>query len=399
MFRNARLFVGITVLLTVIASLRAQNRTDIDEASAEALRRQEATINLRTNLLKAQIAEKAGEIFKAAQLYETSLVHLKKVGTRMEKEEQQIMNGMVAVRLQIAQQAQRAGNLTEADNQVKRILAEYPESPGALEFKKINDKLRGEMLGRAPSPEVEAKIPEALGDLVKAGTLVHDGKLLFETGRLDDAEKKLKEAIKKDPNNQAAFYYLNLIREKRHSQNAMTRDAWSREMLLQVDQEWPEPTKRDALPIPNGFARTNQVYTGPGRQMIYSKLDRIRFQQYPLNGNPLDGLPLSEVIKSLSADIKNIDPDKRGVNILFSPNVDPPAAAVDPTTGLAAPPEDIGNITIKISSALTDVTALQVLDIIQKVADRPIKYSVEDYAIVFSHKTRETETLHTIRSE
>jgi len=50
---------------------------------------------------------------------------------------------------------------------------------------------------------------------LKVSTLVHDGKLLYEMNRLDAADVKLKEAIKLDPQNQAALYYLNLVWEAR----------------------------------------------------------------------------------------------------------------------------------------------------------------------------------------
>ena len=52
----------------------------------------------------------------------------------------------------------------------------------------------------------------------------------------------------------------------------------------------------------------------------------------------------------------------------------------------APPPEqvDMGAIVIKIDPPLTNIRLADVLDAIVKVADRPIKYSIEDYAIVFS---------------
>ena len=41
-------------------------------------------------------------------------------------------------------------------------------------------------------------------------------------------------------------------------------------------------------------------------------------------------------------------------------------------------------IAIKINPTLTDVRLVDVLDAVVKVADRPIKYSIEDYGVVFS---------------
>ena len=51
-------------------------------------------------------------------------------------------------------------------------------------------------------------------------------------------------------------------------------------------------------------------------------------------------------------------------------------------------------ISIKINPPLTDIRLADVLDAIVKVADRPIKYSIEDYAVIFSLKARETTPLY-----
>ena len=55
---------------------------------------------------------------------------------------------------------------------------------------------------------------------------------------------------------------------------------------------------------------------------------------------------------------------------------------------------DVGAILIKINPALTDIRLADVLDAIVKVARQPIKYSIEDYAIVFSRKGHETTPLY-----
>jgi type II secretory pathway component GspD/PulD (secretin) len=155
------------------------------------------------------------------------------------------------------------------------------------------------------------------------------------------------------------------------------------------------------------------IYTGVGRQAIVSKLDRIR-----LDTVLYDGLPLSEVIRSLSEQARLRDPDKKGINFLINPNGDtsvevavgggsgvpgappgfgaPGAAQIDPATGLpvggaattvpGGEPVDLNTVIIKINPAMSDVRLADVLDAIVQVADHPIKYSIEDYAIVFAAK-------------
>jgi hypothetical protein len=126
-----------------------------------------------------------------------------------------------------------------------------------------------------------------------------------------------------------------------------------------------------------------------GRQAIINKLESIR-----LDTVRYDGLPLGEVVINLRDEAKKRDPDKKGINFLMTRNMDPgeavaiPAPAVGPDGKLLpAPPAeqvDLSAISIKINPPLTDVRLVDVLDAVVKVADRPIKYSVEDYGVVFS---------------
>jgi hypothetical protein len=147
------------------------------------------------------------------------------------------------------------------------------------------------------------------------------------------------------------------------------RDITSRQGLVEVEEAWATPPKRDLLPVPNPYARTNLIYTSKGRQAIMFKLDRIRLDEIGW-----DGLPLGEVIKSLSEQSKRRDPEKRGINFILNPNIDQGAApaatatVTDPNTGLpipaAAPQEaiDMSAISIKISPPLVDVRLADVLD-------------------------------------
>jgi hypothetical protein len=105
-----------------------------------------------------------------------------------------------------------------------------------------------------------------------------------------------------------------------------------------------------------------------------SKLDRIHLDAF------YDGLPLSEVVRSLSEQAKIRDPDKKGINFLINPNPDnsvstlspvgaggfggggfpggavPGAPTVDPATGLPVAPAggggaeavDLNAVVIKI---------------------------------------------------
>ena len=69
----------------------------------------------------------------------------------------------------------------------------------------------------------------------------------------------------------------------------------------------------ELIPRPNIFARTNLVHTGPGREAIISKLDRIRVSEVKY-----DNLPLGEVINNLAGIAKERDPGShRGHQFLY----------------------------------------------------------------------------------
>jgi uncharacterized membrane protein YgcG len=235
-----------------------------------------------------------------------------------------------------------------------------------------------------------------------------DGKLLFEMGQLEDAAIKLKQAARLDPNNRAADYYLSLVQEAIYKRDAMKRELTGRQKLVQVEEAWHESKARGDLPVPNQFARTNTVYTGAGRRGIFAKLDKIRLEKVDF-----PGLPLSEVVKYLDEEARLRDPSKQGVNFIIAPAADTSRpltsqagfggvpTTFDPTTGQATTQNqqeekyELGEVQIKIEPPLRDVRLADVLDAIVKVSDKPIKYSIEEYAVVFTKRFLEGEQLFT----
>ncbi|HMJ63932.1 MAG TPA: hypothetical protein VK615_01175, partial [Candidatus Binatia bacterium] len=367
---------GLVLAFNIHSPAQAPQASDpAQEAVRESLIRQTAKIDLRQKLADAQAAQRKGDNFLAARFYDEALALAKRAVAGVEEERRQVLIGMTQVRLILAEQAQRRGEFEQAENHAKIVLKEDPKNEAVLAFLAQNARIRAELDGRMPSQDAIARLPDAHQDHIRAGTLVQDGKLLFEAGKLDAAEAKLEQAIKVEPGNTAAFTYLNVIREQRHREENLQRESSSKQKLLNVDKAWNDPVKRDLLPTPNMYVRTNNVYTGRGRQAIYSKLERIR-----LDNVTYDGLPLGEVVKSLNEEAKKRDPERRGINIIVSQNADPPAAPpapIDPATGLpvatgaVAEPVDLATATIRIVPALTDITLGQALDAIQKVSDRP----------------------------
>jgi beta-lactamase regulating signal transducer with metallopeptidase domain/5-hydroxyisourate hydrolase-like protein (transthyretin family) len=182
--------------------------------------------------------------------------------------------------------------------------------------------------------------------------LLRDGKLLYEVGKLDEAQKKLKEALALDPENAAAKSYLDLVQTS----------------LVQT----------------NGSA-AKLTYTGPGRQSIVRKLDTIRLERVEFKA-----ATLGEVLRTLAQESIKIDPDQQGINFLINSSPEQIAVGtIDPMTGLPVATNAVVNVDltalpVTLTPALTNATLFNVLDAVVRGASEPIHYSVQDFAVVFS---------------
>ena len=385
------------LLLAMSATVAIAQPAPADTATDEAVRRQAAVIILRKTLAEAKAAQDKLDFIAASRLYEEAYKLVLSVGVGVDPEAQETISGLATVRLTLANQAQHRGRFEEVDLHVKRVLTVDPRNEAALRLKKENDKALEALKGRVPSKEVQALIPDVQKQRLNTATLVQDGKVLYEMGRMDDAEVKLKQAAKQDPDNIMAFYYLTLIEEARYAQGARAREISVKNKNVEVEKAWLPPTQREALPVPNPFATTNLVHTGPGRQAIQSKLHRIM-----LNEALFDGVALPAVLTYLSEEAAKRDPDKEGINFLINPNVVASAAqtAIDPTTGQPitlppAEPLDMNSVIVRINPPLKNVRLADALEAITKVADKPIRYSIEEYAVIFSQKPPDTAQLET----
>jgi tetratricopeptide (TPR) repeat protein len=417
MTKAALLLFGLAALVALPATAPAQdNSTAI--AVNEAVLRQANTIVLRQKLAAARNAMQAGDMVNGAKLYQESCDLVEQIGSGIDLEAAQAVNGLATTRLALARDDQSRGDLRDADAQVQQVLKVDPKNPDALAFKKQNDEMLAAMKGQIPSAAVVEQGAQIAAQKTDAGTLVQDGKLLYEMGKLDDSEAKLNQALTLDPDNPAAYYYLNLIQQARFARESAMHTVDTQKRMTQVEKHWILPTSQAVLPVPNSYATNTLVYTGPGRQSIIAKLNEIR-----LDSVSYDGLPLSEVLRNLYDQSKLRDPERKGVNFLINPNPDqsgepvaatggngipgalgaPGAPAIDPATGLPAAAAsaggnnggeavDVGSFIVKIPN-LSDVRLADVLDAIVLVADHPIKYSVQDFAVVFSAKGPETPQL------
>ena len=381
-------------------------------ASDEALRRQVKLVEMRARLAEASAALKQNEVTRAWKIYNEAYEGGKDLADGADLELRQVSEGISYTGLQLAQQAQRRLDLAEASNTVQRILVVDPKNTMALQVKKENERLMAESAGRMPSKEALAREADSVADRTRAGELIQDGRLLYELGQLKEAEGKLMEAAKLDPENHASIYYLDLVHNREFEQISRSREASSKKLLLEVERDWSRDIlDRPALAEiprarpdwPNAYAKHQDsnlyVNTSDRRQALFRKLRTLRLPEL-MYDNPL---PLPEVFKTLGDLIRKADLEGKGINLVLGANADSPGDAGGAAPGAGAAnlppvggePVDLNAVQIKISPPVKDVTLEEALQIICMAADKRIKYSVEDYGIVFSFKAAETTPLHT----
>ncbi|HEY4417582.1 MAG TPA: hypothetical protein VGO57_17965, partial [Verrucomicrobiae bacterium] len=423
MIKATHISIGLAALLAFPAIAPAQESA-INMATQQSVINQANSIVLRQKLVDAQAAVQQGDIVGAAKLYQECVTLAQKIGSGIGTETAQAVAGLASTSLALAREAQSVGDLYEADVRVRQVLQADPKNAEANAFKKQNDALLAANKGKYPSQAVMEQVPAILNEKADAGTLVQDGKIFYEMGKVEEAEAKMNEALKIDPGNTAAIYYLKLIKQAKFIRANSQHGVDTQQRMLQIEKRWVLPTTSAQLPSPNPYATNSLTYTGAGRQVIIDKLNRIRLENVSY-----DGLPLSEVLKQLAERSKLRDPEHKGINFLINPNPDqsgPPVAAsgqggnnflnaavpvaatgaIDPATGLpiatpaggggGAEAVDIGSaVTVKLN--LDDVRLADVLDSIVMVAEHPpghqIKYSIQDYAVVFTDKGAETPQL------
>ena len=188
------------------------------------------------------------------------------------------------------------GNLTEAEAEVNRVLKVDPTNAQAQKLKKEVDPERSKTAAaRFRARKSWKRCPKSGKMQIATSTLVQDGRMLIEMGKLDEAEAKLLQAVRRNPEDRNAFYYLSVIKEARYrSGSAQTRNlgqgcfSRGREILECSDHPRKAARRPILLPRPIWFGLALAV------RCIYQKLDKII-----LNEVLYDGLPLSEVVRDL----------------------------------------------------------------------------------------------------
>ena len=247
-------------------------------------------------------------------------------------------------------------------------------------------------------------------------------KKLFELGRFEAAEQKLRAVLDADPQNQEARYYLDLVKqagvesERRGGKHRtwypmnplrpavppsrQPANTGRKSEINPAIEESPPETNSPGISTSAPSARVPVAgelpFLGPRREAIEAKLKQIILPEVAF-----DNVPLPKALRWLSEQASKLDPDGAGLNFLFNPSVIGAAQAmIDPNTGwwitLPMPePLDMSRVRVRVHPALRNVRLGDAVKAIVETADTPIRYSVEDYSVVFSPRPAVVQQLET----
>jgi autotransporter-associated beta strand protein len=121
----------------------------------------------------------------------------------------------------------------------------------------------GVQVTTAVDKETARTATELGSERAKNAMAVRDGVLLYEQGKLDEADAKLKEVLKQEPGNTAANYYLSLAEETRQARATSNGELQTKGKILQVESAWSMPTAGEKLPVPAAkpSAPSHQLFT------------------------------------------------------------------------------------------------------------------------------------------
>ena len=107
--------------------------------------------------------------------------------------------------------------------------------------------------------------------------------MLYEMGKLDEAQAKLNAGLENDPDNRGAYYYLNLSKQANYARQEQNRTMKCKTRMCNVEGAAPLVGENRPCRILtfaecslNGDSQKPTSHRPRRREMIYNKLDRLR---------------------------------------------------------------------------------------------------------------------------
>jgi beta-lactamase regulating signal transducer with metallopeptidase domain len=220
-------------------------------------------------------------------------------------------------------------------------------------------------------PAPSARLDTLRDEQTRNSSAVEDARMLLELGRYGEAKTLLRQELQENPDNPAAQKLLNEI-------NGRSAPELKRSTVAGANES--EEIQDARLRANANRSLTNTAPISTHKKRLLERIDKLRIAEIGFKTET----DLVEVLKQLGTGIRAVDMSHRGLNLILSQPSDRRSNSL--------PSIDTEKFQIMLDPPLRDVTVREVFDAIVKAAKSPqgaeagvrLKYSVEDYGVVFS---------------
>jgi general secretion pathway protein D len=337
-------------------------------AQEEVIRRQAAQTQARAWIDEAQKLYSDGKYDAAIPKLESALRMLPRAKAT-ESDVSRATRLLVDSCDRLALSSYQANDLASAKTYAQKAL-EYDPRDRAAENMLVKIK-QG-----PPPPPPPNKSPEFMNAREQVRQLFREGRLLMNSGQLDEADKRFQQILVIDPYNADAYEYINQVTAKREDSTFAGMEANRNRMLSDADRGWLPPISGEVKPPQKPEAPERLPVT---TSKILKKLNEIIFPEVKFRD-----AAITDVVQYLSDESRKLDPSGEGVNIVLGAGVrtgeaPPPAPATPAEAAPAAAAPAAGGVRT-VTLSLLNVPMIDVLNFATSLAG--LKYRVEPSAVL-----------------
>jgi general secretion pathway protein D len=371
------------------AATTAKPATKVDAAAQaahdEIVRRQEAQLTARKLIDQADKLAAAGNTEGAIAKYDEALKLLPRAKAT-EKDRARAVRGVTNAYNHLAENAYRAGDSAKATQLANKSLEYEAGNSGAKSIIAKAQKAAGRPAVAVASGEVRPdRTPEFLGEREQIKKLFREGKIMLNSGQLDEADRRFQQILAIDPYNEDAHVLIGEVNKQRLGIAQTGADLTRTRRLWEVTDSWIPPLSRE-VEVPKPGETAGAIGATAARQAdLTKKLNSIIIPDI----NFRDAV-ITDVVGFLSAESRRLDPDRVGVNIVLQLGESAPAPAA-PMPGTEGTPEAApessamgGPEVRKVTLSLQKIPLIEALKYVTQVAG--LKFRIEPSAVLILPK-------------
>jgi general secretion pathway protein D len=326
-FKQWSLLVGAVLAANVTLHAVAEEEKPTEKQTAmdavfaseqELVRRQESVITTKQKILEAQRLLSNGEYAKAVGLFEEAEKRLVNAPASAEEEEQ-IRQGKSLCFYKLAQDAFKQKDYNQA---MANAESAYNLDPANQDAASIYQKASFEAGKLQKKKDANAKALQSLGPEINNEGFIEKQRQVLDLYRsaenylkseqFDSAEKCLKKILLIDPYSATAYHRLREVQLAKMRKLTPAKQQAEIESMLDVQNGWRLPIRRDIRPPDVPDTQGSDVDTGSKRK-INDKLAKLIIKKIEFVN-----CPLKDAINQLIEYSREEDkPSREGVNILL----------------------------------------------------------------------------------